>query len=124
MPTTTAIRASLPTNARLLAMNNAQKKEAAEQGLKAILIAVRDGKIALGDWEKISIENVILMINHGLYSVAIHEVYGAVWPEHDRSPKLNISPRTAARTLEEFDGELERLTREVAPRPDPTPEGL
>ena len=124
MPTVTAIRDSLPTNARLLAMNNAQKKDAAEQGLKAILMAIRNGKIALGDWEKISIENAMMMINHGLYSAAIHDVYGAVWPEHDRSPKLNISPRTAARTLEEFDRELERLMREVAPRPDPTPNEL
>lgn len=122
MPTATAIRDSLPQHETLQALSIGQRKAAAEEGLKAILAGIRDGSIPLGDWEKISIENAVLMIARGLYGAAINELVCAIWPVHDRSPKLNISARTAARTLEEFERELDRLMRLDETAPEKTTE--
>ncbi len=111
MSSQTASREALPTIAEIQAMTKAQKRAAAEQGLGAMLTSIRRGDIALGDWEKISIENALMMIDHGLYTVALHEIVCATWPMHDRSPRLNISARTAARTLDDFERALERMMR-------------
>ena len=77
-------------------------------------MAIHEGRCTLGNWEKISIENALMMFDRGLYSAAMHEVACALWPKDNRSPNLKISARTASRTLDEFDRELERLMQ----RPD------
>ena len=110
MPSETANRKSLPGVPALLAMTIAEKKTAGEQGLRTILQAIRTGDIVLGDWERISIHNVLLMLGCGLYTVALSELACAICPAADRSPHLKVSARTAARTLEDFERELERVS--------------
>lgn len=95
-----------------------EKASLAEQKLRALLTAIRAGQIALCDWEKISIENSLSLMGGHLYTPALHEIACATCPSDARSPYLSISARTAARTLDDFERELERLMQRSDARPD------
>lgn len=99
-------------------MTNAEKRAAAVEGLGAILAGIRTGDLPFGDWEKISIENALLLIDSGRYTVALNEIDCAICPAHNRSPGLRISARVASRTLDEYEREFERAMRHGSASPE------
>lgn len=114
----TGIRETLPHPEQRQTPIGAQAKAAAVQRLSALLRAIHAGQIALGDWEKISIENALALMRGGLYMPALHEIACATFPRAERSPNLSPSERTAARTVEDFDRALERLMQPSESRSD------
>lgn len=118
MASDTGARETLPHPEEHQTSTGGQAKAAAEQRLSALLTAIHAGQISLGDWEKISIENALALMRGGLFLPALHEIACATFPRAERSPSLSLSTRTAARTVEDFDRELERLMQPSESRSD------